>query len=139
MYILLHALFFALDNALASGKFLPRWSPRARLGLNLGPSPIHARNVYLVLNLITGCVSPQYHCRFDDFFETTRHGGPYVSSTICWQQLAGLSCADQISLDFVQPPPSSTVQNDTPPDETPFLLDELSISAIDHKAMDDGQ
>jgi hypothetical protein len=82
---------FALDNALASGKSLPRWSPRARLGLNLGPSPIHGRNVYLVLNLITGCVSPQYHCRFDDFFETTRHKGPDVSGTICWQQLAGLS------------------------------------------------
>ncbi len=28
-------------------------SPRARLGLNLGPSPNHARNVYLVLNLVT--------------------------------------------------------------------------------------
>ncbi len=25
----------------------------------------------MVLNLITGCVSPQYHCCFDDFFETT--------------------------------------------------------------------
>ncbi len=50
---------FALQNALASSKLLPRWSPRARLGLNLGPSPYHARNVYLVLNLMTGCVSPQ--------------------------------------------------------------------------------
>jgi len=59
---------FALQNALASGKSLPRWSPRARLGLNLGLSPTHARNVYLVLNLTTGCVSPQYHCRFNDFF-----------------------------------------------------------------------
>jgi len=74
---------FALANALTSGKSLPRWSPCARLGLNLGPSPIHARNVCLVLNLITGCVSPPYHCRFDDFFETTRHGGPDISSTIC--------------------------------------------------------
>jgi hypothetical protein len=82
---------FALQNALASGSTLPRWSPRTRLGLNLGPSPNHARNVYLVLNLITGCVSPQYHCNFDDFFETTRHGGPDVSGTICWQQLAGLT------------------------------------------------
>ena len=100
---------FALDNALASGKSLPRWSPRARLGLNLGPSPIHARNVYLVLNLITGCVSPQYHCRFDDFFETTRHGGPDVSGTICWQQLAGLSRADQILPELIHRPPSSTV------------------------------
>jgi hypothetical protein len=75
---------FALQNVLASGKLLPRWSPHARLGLNLEPSPTHARNVYLVLNLITGCVPPHYHCWFDDFFETTRHGGPDVSDTICW-------------------------------------------------------
>jgi hypothetical protein len=58
---------FALQNVLALGKQLPRWSPRARLGLNLGPSPMHGRNVYLVLNLSTGCVSPQYHCCFDNF------------------------------------------------------------------------
>jgi hypothetical protein len=44
-----------------------KWSLRARLGLNLGPSPMHARNVYLVLNLSTGCVSPQYYCCFDVF------------------------------------------------------------------------
>ncbi len=50
---------FALQNALASGKLLPRWSPHTRLGLNLGPSPTHARNVYLVLKLMTGCVSSQ--------------------------------------------------------------------------------
>jgi hypothetical protein len=31
---------FALQNALASGKLLLRWSPRARLGLNLGPLPM---------------------------------------------------------------------------------------------------
>ena len=100
---------YALDNAIASGKSLPRWMPRARLGLNLGPSPIHAQNDYLVLNLITGCVSPQYHCRFDDFFETTRHGGPDVSGTICCQRLAGLSRADQILPELMHRPPSSTV------------------------------
>jgi hypothetical protein len=81
---------FALQNKLASGSQLPRWSPRAHLGLNLGPSLMHARNVYLVLNLVTGCVSPQYHCCFDDFFETMHHGAPNVSGTICWQQLANL-------------------------------------------------
>jgi hypothetical protein len=74
---------FALQNALASDKLPPRWSLCTRLDLNLGPSPNHARNVYLVLNLMTGCISPQYHCWFDDFFETTRHGGPDVSNTIC--------------------------------------------------------
>jgi hypothetical protein len=89
---------FALQNALASGKLLLRWPPHARLGLNLGPSPTHARNVYLVLNLMTGCVSPQHHCWFDDFFETPHHGGPDVSNTISQQQLAGLSHAAQIFL-----------------------------------------
>jgi hypothetical protein len=129
---------FALDNALASGNSLPRWLPRARLGFNLGPSPTHAWNVYLVLNLITGCVSPHYHCRFDDFFETIRHGGPDISGTICWQQLAGLSHTDQILLEFVQPTQSSTVQNETL-SETPVPLDGFSISTIDYDVMTDNE
>jgi hypothetical protein len=49
---------FALQNSLASGNKIPKWSPCACLGLNLGPSPMHARNVYLVLSLSTGLVSP---------------------------------------------------------------------------------
>ena len=80
---------FRLDNALASGGSLPRWTPRCRLGINLGPSPSHARNVSLVLNPDTGCVSPQYHCRFDDFFESV--GAQEVSISKTWQQLAGLA------------------------------------------------
>ena len=87
---------FALQNELAAGNLIPKWSPRARLGLNLGPSPMHARNVYLVLNLSTGLVSPQYHCRFDDFFETTRYGGPDVAISSTWQKLTGLGRAIDI-------------------------------------------
>jgi hypothetical protein len=37
---------FVLQNKLASVKSLPRWSPPACLGFNLGQSPMHARNVY---------------------------------------------------------------------------------------------
>ncbi len=59
---------YALSNELASNKAVPRWDPRARLGLNLGLSPTHARNVHLVLSLTTGLVSPQFHLCFDDFF-----------------------------------------------------------------------
>jgi hypothetical protein len=81
---------FALQKVLASGNQLPRWSPRAYMWLNLRPSPMHARNVYLILNLVTGCVSPQYNCCFVDFFETTCHGTHDVSGTICWQQSANL-------------------------------------------------
>ncbi len=61
---------YALQNALQGGSTVPKWSPRARLGVNLGPSPFHARNVYLILNPTTGLVSPQFHVSFDDFFET---------------------------------------------------------------------
>ncbi len=81
---------FAFQNELAYGSSLPKWSPRARLGINLGPSSHHARNVYLVLNPHTGCASPQNHCRFDDFFETVRLGGPDLSIPTTWQRLAGL-------------------------------------------------
>jgi len=85
----------ALQNELSSGRMIPHWSPRARLGINLSPSPAHAYNVYLILNLYTGCVSPQFHCRFDDFYETVKHGGPDVSVPSIWQQLAGLITVTQ--------------------------------------------
>ena len=87
---------FALQNALAGGNTLPRWSPRARLGLNLGPSPSHARNVNLVLSLTTGLDSPQYHCNFDDFFKTVQQNVTEATSSGIWQQLAGLTRATQV-------------------------------------------
>jgi hypothetical protein len=97
----LGALFLSLQNELSSGGTIPHWSPRARLGVNLGQSPSHACNVFLILNLHTGCVSPQFHCRFDDFFETVKHGGPDVSIPSVWQQLAGLvTAAQRPSMEF---------------------------------------
>jgi hypothetical protein len=86
---------FSLQNELSSGGTIPYWSPCAQLGVNLGPSPSHARNVFLILNLHTGCVSPQFHCRFNNFFEIVKHGGPDVSIPSIWQQLAGLVTATQ--------------------------------------------
>ncbi len=56
---------------------------------------MHARNVYLVLNLITGLVSPQYHCCFDDFIKTTKYGGTDVTVSSTWQQLVGLKRATE--------------------------------------------
>jgi len=51
-----------------SAKGLPKWEPRARIGVYLGRSPAHAGNVALVLNPSTGHVLPQYHVIFDDAF-----------------------------------------------------------------------
>ena len=63
---------YVLDNALQSGQGAPKWKQRSRLGVYLGPSPNHARSVALVLNPRTGHVSPQFHVKFDDFFETVQ-------------------------------------------------------------------
>jgi hypothetical protein len=105
---------FALQNVLVSGNQLPRWSPCTHLWLNLGPSLMHARNIYLVLNLITGCVSPQYHCCFDNFFETTCHSAPDVSGTICWQQLANLDCTTTVLSKVSVPKQHSIISLETP-------------------------
>jgi hypothetical protein len=103
---------------------------------------MHATNVYLVLNLITGCVSPQYHCCFDDFFKTTRHGGPDVSGTICWQQLAGLDRATTILLKMSTPTPHSVMypetpsEGDVPPEELPFAPPVFDVTSDDYIVFD---
>jgi hypothetical protein len=42
------------------------------MAIYLGFSPRHARSVALVLSLATGYASPQFHLKFDDFFETVQ-------------------------------------------------------------------
>ena len=65
------------------------------MGLKLGPLPNHAWNTNLVLNSSTGLVSPQFNCRFDDFFETTRCSAPDVVTSTQWCFLTGLKHADR--------------------------------------------
>jgi hypothetical protein len=86
---------YALNSRLASGKTIPKWNPRARGGLYIGPSPRHARNVSLVLSLDTGLVSPQFHVQHDDFFETVipKAGNPAILSH--WQKLSGIRFDDK--------------------------------------------
>ena len=60
---------YILDNALQSGQWSPKWKQRSRLGVYLGPSTSHERSVALVLNPRTGHVSPQFHVKFDSFFD----------------------------------------------------------------------
>ena len=61
---------YVLDNNLQAQKGLHKRKVRSRLGIYLGPSPNHARSISLVLNPRTGHVSPQFHVKHDDFFET---------------------------------------------------------------------
>jgi hypothetical protein len=66
---------YVLDQRLQSGSsMIPKWEPRARMGIYVGRSPSHASNVALILNPRTGHISPQFHVVFDDDFTTV----PYL-------------------------------------------------------------
>jgi hypothetical protein len=56
---------------LQQGKSLNMWLAQARIGINLGISPIHTRNVALVMSLKMGLVSSQFHTKHDNLFETS--------------------------------------------------------------------
>jgi hypothetical protein len=61
---------YVLQPKLQDGMKLPKWQPRSRQGLYLGASDRHASTVGLILNLRTKNISPQFHCVYDDYFET---------------------------------------------------------------------
>ena len=43
------------------GVKIPKWAPRIQRGVNMGFSKMHSTQVGLVLNLLTGSISPQFH------------------------------------------------------------------------------
>ena len=61
---------FVLHDDIQRGQKTNKWNDKARVGIYLGRSPRHARNVALILNTQTGLVSPQFHVEYDKRFET---------------------------------------------------------------------
>ena len=61
---------YVLDENLQSGKKLPKWNPRASVGIYLGQSREHASNVSYILNNRIDRISPQYHVLYVDDFAT---------------------------------------------------------------------
>jgi transposase InsO family protein len=59
------------DDFRDNPKMFNKWKERSTIGIYLGQSPVHNRNVALVLNRFTGHVSPQFHVKIDDSFHTT--------------------------------------------------------------------
>ena len=83
---------YVLDNALQSRQGAPKWRRCSRLGVYLGPSPNHARSVALVLNPRTGHVLPQFHVKFDDFFETVQEKSTNLDAPEPeWKYLSGFA------------------------------------------------
>ena len=128
---------YSLHDKLQGGKGLPKWNPRARLGINLGTSPRHASSVNLVLKLDTGLASPQFHVQCDDFFETVRPSAGNPRTFSQWQYISGLKtrrerdmmpASEGVSLPLE--PEQTIPQSESQPDEL-NLQDESQPNELD--------
>ncbi len=61
---------YVLDKEISDGKKIPKWKPRSQRMMFVGFSPNHASSVPMVLNPMTGTITPQFHIVFDDWFDT---------------------------------------------------------------------
>jgi len=80
-----------------------KWKLCSQVGLYLGCSSQHARDVSLVLHLDMGLVSPQFHIKLDSNFQTLREPGAWMSPST-WQ----------IKCSFVQQPTKTSQCNLVP-------------------------
>ena len=62
-----------LDGKLQDGKMFHKWKIRSKVGVCLGKSPVHAKNVALILDQQTGKESPQFHATFDPDFASVKN------------------------------------------------------------------
>ena len=85
---------YVLDNALQQHAPFHKWKERSRVGIYLGTSPSHGRNVALVLNRQTGLVSPQFHVKCDPSF----HSVMQSKFTSKWQERAGFKDSEPNNL-----------------------------------------
>jgi Reverse transcriptase (RNA-dependent DNA polymerase)/GAG-pre-integrase domain len=100
---------YALDSNLQNQKKISKWESRARMAVYLGPSPHHAQSVGLLLSLRTGLVSPQFHVRYDDSFETVRDKKSSMLPVSDWQHKCGFT---QSPHDVIAAPISEDVISD---------------------------
>jgi hypothetical protein len=91
---------YVLEPKLQDGHKIPKWSPRARLGMFLGFSTLHSSLVPLVLNVRTGKISPQYHVVFDDKFETVPSLPDGQDLGEQWNHIFSLGCEAEFFLDL---------------------------------------
>ena len=102
---------YVLAEQLQSSKpIFHKWKERARVGLYLGKSPSHSREVALVLNLETGLVSPQFHVKLDSTFQTLREPGTDIPQSQ-WQIKAGFVAQPKVEPKVVHTSPDDIKGN----------------------------
>ena len=113
---------FVLDPKLQNDQKIPKWNKRSRLGQFLGYSDEHSSLVANVRHLKTGNVSSQYHCVFDDLFQTV-HSADDEDNIVdaitdsLWDNARELYALDEFDKDGMlvyEPPPLDEVWLDEP-------------------------
>jgi hypothetical protein len=61
---------YVLDSKAQGGMKEEKWADRSRPAIFLDSSTQYSRSVALALSITTGLVSPQFHAKFDDEFDT---------------------------------------------------------------------
>ena len=79
---------YVLAQPIQDGGHQHKWKEISRIGIYLGRSPDHARNVALLLDQTTGFVSLQYHVQFDRAFDTVQEKSRGTLD-LNWQVKAG--------------------------------------------------
>jgi Reverse transcriptase (RNA-dependent DNA polymerase) len=113
---------FVLDTRLhEAGQSIGKWAQRLRVGIYLGTSPRHSRKIALVLSLQTGHVSPQFHVKFDDYFETLHPNSGNSPPISHWQIRTGFEAE-------VKPTSSPSIDPATE-QSINLLFDERNVTA----------
>ena len=76
---------YVLNSDLQQNKPFGKWKSRAEVGIYLGLSPHHNRNVGMILSRSTGLVSPQFHIKYDNNFDTVNE----ITTVEDWKFKAG--------------------------------------------------
>ena len=85
-------LVYVLQAPLQTRSPFPKWEECSRIGVFLCHSPHHVSSVLLVLSTQTSLISPQFHCVFDDDFNTVRKE---QADTSLWETKAHLQEAKE--------------------------------------------
>ena len=81
---------YVLNQAPRDGKLHHKWEKKLEVGIYLQRSPLHLKEVALVLNRTLGYVSPQFHIKVDKGFYLLQQ--ERLSST--WQVATGFRSSD---------------------------------------------
>ena len=103
------------DQNLQAQKSHNKWTDHSRVGIFLTLSPVHSRNIPLVLNTSSGNMSPQFHCLYDDGFATCRCDAKFNS---IWKTKAKLDRPSKSIVDLSSPTPHTS----STPIQSPLVL-----------------